>query len=73
MAIQREVNTIAPHFNYTKCSELRTANLLRDSFLEKLGEWLRAPALVFRNTFFSLTNSLIYTVSSSMRWNNVDP
>lgn len=52
MAIQREVNTIAPHFNYTKCSELRTPNLLSDSFWEKLGEWLRAPALGFQKYIF---------------------
>ena len=46
------VLTIAPHFKYTKCSELRTSNLLRDSFLEKLGEWLRAPALAFQKYIF---------------------
>ena len=33
------VHAIAPHFNYTKCSDLRDANLLSDSFWEKLGEW----------------------------------
>ena len=35
------VLTIAPHFKYTKCSELRAANLLSDSFWKKLGKWLK--------------------------------